>query len=63
MSKKVEPKIKKVNPKVAPLDVAIGGGMVAVGALFLALVFTRGSEDDLIINIKNEAKTWGRRIL
>lgn len=58
--KKVEP---KVNPKVAPLDVAIGGGLIAVGVAFLALVFMRGSDDDLIVNIKGEAKAWGKRMI
>jgi hypothetical protein len=59
-SKKTNPRVK---PIVAPLDIAIGGGFVAVGIAFLALVFMRGSDDTLITNIKSEAKTWGRRIL
>lgn len=56
-----KPKVKL--SEVEPIDLAIGGGLMTGGIVFLVLVLTQGSNSKIIQNIKKEAKYWGSKIL
>ncbi len=58
----LKPKVK-ISDDIKPVDLAIGGGLVIGGALFLALVFIKGSDSSIIKDIKEEGTKWGRKIV
>lgn len=55
-------KKSEIEKEVAAEDVAIGGGFIAIGIVFLALIFIKGSNSTIVTDIKKEARDWTKTL-
>lgn len=56
-------KDKPTEINIEPVDVAIGSTVIAAGITFLALVFMRGSDSEVVKGVKKESFGWIKKLL